>query len=130
MSVLTKIFSTAVASPITAIGNVLDSLFTSDEEKLDKKILLERLLLEPQKAQTEINKVEASHRSIFVAGWRPATGWMCVIGLAYDFLIQPIAVGFGLPFPKLDSTALHTLIFGLLGLGGIRTVEKLTGRSK
>jgi hypothetical protein len=126
MSILSTIFGSATASPITAIGNVLDSLFTSDDEKLGKKILMERLLQEPQKAQTEINQIEASHRSIFVAGWRPFIGWVCGIGLFYDFVFRPIVMGFS----QLDSSTLGSLVLALLGLGGIRTIEKLSGRSK
>lgn len=130
MSILSTIFGTAAASPITAVGNVIDSLFTSDEERLDKKILMTRLLQEPQKAQTEINKVEASHRSIFVAGWRPSIGWACSFGLLYDFVVRPIAVGFGFDFPALNVSTLHDILIALLGLGAMRTGEKLLGRSK
>lgn len=130
MAILEKIIGGSLASPITAIGNVLDKIFTSDEEKLDKKAILAKIALEPQIAQTEINKIEASHRSIFVAGWRPAIGWTCALGLLYDFIIRPIANGFGLDFPSIDTSSLNSLIIALLGLGTLRTAEKFGNKSK
>ena len=130
MAILEKIIGGSLASPITAIGNVLDKIFTSDEEKLDKKAILAKIALEPQIAQTEINKIEAGHRSIFVAGWRPAIGWTCALGLLYDFIIRPIANGFGLDFPSIDTSSLNSLIIALLGLGTLRTAEKFGNKAK
>lgn len=81
--------------------------------------------------QLEINKIEAANPSVFVAGWRPATGWTCSLGFAYEFLLRPlgngIAVAFGgVPvFPGIEVNALSSLLFGLLGLGTLRTVEKV-----
>ncbi len=86
--------------------------------------------------QIEINKIEASSTSFFKSGWRPATGWICVLGLAYQFLIMPIApwllTTFGAQtysLPSLDIGTLLTLLGGLLGLGTFRTVEKAKGIS-
>lgn len=87
-------------------------------------------------AQIDVNKVEAASTSFFVAGWRPAVGWTCVIGLVYSFLLQPLlewaSPGLGLttPPPKLDMGTLITLLGGMLGIGGLRTMEKLKGVSK
>lgn len=121
----------AVAAPVTAVGNVLDALFTSDEEKLDKKIILTRLAQQPNLAQVELNKVEAQHRSIFVAGWRPAIGWVCTIGLAMIFIINPILQwASAKPGPALPSDIILELVLALLGLGALRTVEKMNGRAK
>lgn len=127
---LDKLVGSSVAAPIEAIGNVFDKLFTSDEEKLDKKILLERLAQRPSELQVELNKIEAQHRSLFVAGWRPAIGWTCAIGLFYEFLIRPMMVSAGINSPSLDTSSLHSLVIALLGLGGLRTFEKLTGKTK
>jgi len=129
MSFLGSILGTGVAKPIEAIGNILDKLFTSDEEKLDKKVILARLSLQPSMAQVELNKIEAAHRSIFVAGWRPAIGWVCAIGLFYDFIIQKICIGFGLNMPPIDASTLHSLVIALLGLGGLRTFEKIKSKT-
>jgi hypothetical protein len=123
--------------PIVAIGNVLDSLFTSDEERLSKKEALLRLQSQSQLAQTEINKIEAQHRSVFVAGWRPFIGWVCGFNLIYlvclrDLLTWIIAIfNLDIPTPPALGMAMTSeLIVALLGLGSLRTVEKLTGRSK
>lgn len=87
-------------------------------------------------AQIDVNKVEAANASLFVSGWRPAVGWTCVLGLVYSFLMQPLlewaSPGLGLVTmpPKLDMGTLITLLGGMLGIGGLRTVEKLKGVSK
>jgi hypothetical protein len=128
---------TATATPITAIGNVLDNLFTSKEEKLTKEEAIKRLSQKPQMAQTEINKIEAQHRSLFVAGWRPFIGWVCGFNLLYlvflkDF-ISSLLIFFKIDFvmPQAIGVDLSSeLVFALLGLGGLRTFEKLTGKTK
>ena len=77
--------------------------------------------------QLEINKTEAANPSVFVSGWRPFIGWICGIGLAYQFLIYPILIAFVPHIVQLDMGTLITLLGGLLGLGTLRTVEKLNG---
>lgn len=84
--------------------------------------------------QLEINKAEAQHASIFVAGWRPGIGWICGIALGWNFIIQPIATwaaylnGVDLAgVPQLDTGELTTILLGMLGLGGLRTYEKRLG---
>ena len=81
--------------------------------------------------QLEVNKVEAG-TDLFRGGWRPSAGWVCSFGLAYSFLIQPIlpwfvtALGFHVPpLPNIDTDTLMVLLTGMLGLGGLRTYEKL-----
>ena len=77
--------------------------------------------------QLEINKTEAANPSVFVSGWRPFIGWICGIGLAYQFLIYPILIAYEPKIVQLDISTLITLLGGLLGLGTLRTVEKLNG---
>lgn len=137
MSILETLFGGGVAAPITAVGNILDNLFTSDKEKLTKEEALLRLAQRPGMAQIEINRVEAQHRSIFVAGWRPFIGWVCGVALAYSFILRDLiawgvaAAGstIGLP-PELALEHLLTILMALLGLGSLRTVEKMGGRAK
>ena len=87
------------------------------------------------KGQLEVNAVEAASASMFVAGWRPAVGWTCVIGLLYTFLLRPLLswlsgmIDIPVP-PMLDMGDLFTLLAGMLGLGGMRTFEKLNGVAK
>ncbi len=82
-------------------------------------------------AQTEINKVEAASSSTFVAGWRPFIGWVCGVAFSVQYLIAPFATWltalYGNPvvFPELDMGTLFTLLGGMLGLGGLRTFEKV-----
>ena len=85
-------------------------------------------------AQADINKAEAS-TDLFRGGWRPACGWVCAAGLAYTFLLRPV-----LPWlaslagadvqamPEIDTDTLMVLLTGMLGLGGLRTVERVKGK--
>lgn len=131
-----SILARDITTPIEAIGNVVDKLFTSDKERLDKQALMARLAAEPHLLQAEINRVEASNRSLFVAGWRPFIGWICGVALAYNFVIRDMVIGvyamFGhhLDLPDMAIDQLTTLLYSLLGLGGLRTFEKLKGRAK
>tara|TARA_R110000851_G_scaffold288856_1_gene442925 strand:- start:70 stop:468 length:399 start_codon:yes stop_codon:yes gene_type:complete len=132
MSFFTSLFSSAAAEPINAVGNVLDKLFTSDGEKLDKEIIMQRLLQQPALVQAEISKVQATHRSTFVAGARPFLMWVCGLGFLMAFVISPVLLWL---FPKLGTPELPLevmmeLTLAMLGLAGLRTVEKLKGVSK
>ena len=84
-------------------------------------------------AQLGINKVEAAHRSMFVAGWRPFIGWTCGVALMYTYVLQPILVfglaqaGYLVVLPKMDLGELMPVLMGMLGLGGLRSWEKVKG---
>ena len=123
-------FSSSAAEPITAIGNVVDSLFTSDEERLDKAIIKQRLAQQPALVQAEIGKVQASHRSTFVAGARPFLMWVCGVGFLMAFVINPIMQWCGLKLVILPVEVMMELTLAMLGLSGLRTLEKLKGVSK
>lgn len=82
------------------------------------------------KGQMEVNRAEAQAPDFFTRGWRPATGWTCNLGLFYQFIFRPIAVGLGYPMPALETDTLLTLLFGILGLGAYRTTEKIKGVSR
>ncbi|HEY4031990.1 MAG TPA: 3TM-type holin [Caulobacteraceae bacterium] len=84
------------------------------------------------KGQLGVNQAEAANANAFVSGWRPAVGWVCVMGLFYVFVFKPVASPWaakfmGMPLEALDMGTLGTLLFGMLGLGGMRTVEKING---
>ena len=87
-------------------------------------------------AQAETNKIEAAHRSVWVAGWRPALGWVSALSFAWIFLLAPITqwvlllMGNTVVLPVLQSDVLLELTFALLGLAGLRTYEKQKGLSK
>lgn len=84
--------------------------------------------------QMEINKTEAASPNLFVSGWRPAVGWVCVIGLLYNYLLRPLlawASGFwSVPGPPpIEMGDLLVLLAGMLGFGGMRMMERLKGKS-
>jgi Tfp pilus assembly protein PilX len=81
---------------------------------------------ENAKQQLEVNKVEAAHKNMFVAGWRPAIGWICGFALMYSTILSPI-LGIWFTVPPVDSSLLTTVLMGMLGLGAMRTVEKSKG---
>ncbi len=125
---------------VTGVGKVADDLFTSDEERL--KIAQQEKQIEADlvKGQLEVNKAEASHPSLFVAGWRPAIGWIGAAAMAYQFLLYPLLVwGWALfqakgwvpsdlqPPPVLDAQELWVILTGMLGIAGLRSFDKLQG---
>ena len=87
-------------------------------------------------AQLDINKTEAAHRSVFVSGWRPFIGWSCGAAMALNFIVFPLAsfvlaqTGHLVKLPTLDMSEMMPVLMGLLGLGGLRTVEKIKQVSK
>jgi len=123
-----------VSAALDIGGKLIDRLWPDPAQRDAAKLELLKLQQSGQLAemtqQTEINKVEAASSSVFVAGWRPAVGWVCVVGLAYTFLLQPLLSwlssinGWAIP-PALDMGDLLTLLGGMLGLGGLRTFEKV-----
>ena len=83
--------------------------------------------------QTKINEIEAGHRTVFVAGWRPFIGWVCGVALAYNFVIRDLFIWITKTTdapPALQMEHLMTVLLGMLGLGGLRTFEKFKGVSK
>ena len=105
-----------------------------NSEKIEElKANLQGKLVDQISAQIDVDKAEAANANMFVAGWRPFIGWVCGVGLLTQFLINPfatfIAALFKHPivFPALDLGTLLTLLFGMLGLGGMRTYEKVQG---
>lgn len=87
-------------------------------------------------AQLDINKTEAAHRSIFVAGWRPFIGWTCGLALFYTYVLQPILIfvmahmNLLIDLPQMELGEMMPVLMGMLGLGGLRTFEKFKGVSK
>jgi hypothetical protein len=142
--------SPLIAPIVETVGRLADDLFTSDEERLKAQLESDKIGLEAAKVdagliqgQQEINKVEAQHASVFVAGWRPAIGWVGVVSLAYQFVAYPLLTwawawlqaggwvpGTVSPPPILDNDALLVLLTGILGIAGARTFEKVKGVSR
>ena len=128
-------------------GKIIDKMFpdkdAADRAKLELFKLqqageLQQLAQEFElaKSQIAVNQQEAQSASVFVSGWRPAIGWVCALALAYQYLIRPVAVwalrarGVDVPdMPGLDDN-LWQLLMGMLGLGGLRTFEKVKGATR
>lgn len=105
----------------------------SPEKKAEIEAQLIQFESAAQQLQAQVNIEEAKHRSIFVAGWRPFIGWTCGVALAYNYVITPLAVQIASLFSKtltlapMDIGSLITLLIGMLGIAGLRTVEKNQG---
>jgi hypothetical protein len=122
------------------IGPVLDKIIPDKAGAEKAKQEIEKALIDNASklnlAQAEINKVEAQHRSIFVAGWRPMIGWSCAIGIFWLFVGHPLVVyvdgldGVTSPIPTIDHDILLELTFAMLGMAGLRTFEKMKGIAK
>ncbi len=136
MGIFSKIFGGPAIDAVSAVGNVVDQLFTSDDERAQAALLMEKLRQQPQILQAEINRIEASHRSLFVAGWRPFIGWVCGLGFLWAFILHPLFLwlvavrGMAITPPEIMTDNMMELVLALLGLGTLRSVEKMTGRSK
>ncbi len=132
MSIFSKLFSVGAAEPIKAVGNIFDSLFTSDEEREQARLMMKKIEQHPALVQAEINKVQAQHRSTFVAGARPFLMWVCGFGFLFAFVINPI-LAWIMPevgVPELPLDVMLELTLAMLGLAGLRTVEKIKGVTK
>jgi hypothetical protein len=127
--------------PIAALlsfgSTLIDKFFPDPNQAQQAKAQLLEMQtkgeLDQMLGQLEINKVEASNQSVFVSGWRPAIGWVCALALAYQYLFKPLmtwgaaVTGHTVPpMPGLDDN-LWQLMMGMLGMGGLRTFEKING---
>ncbi|WP_404394700.1 3TM-type holin [Pseudoalteromonas phenolica] len=132
MSWLSNIFNVGTAEPVKAVGDVLDELFTSKEEELTLETVKQQLAQRPQLAQTKVNEVQAAHRSIFAAGARPFLMWVCGFGFLFAFVINPLLTWLfpEMGKPEIPLAVMLELTLAMLGLAGLRTVEKLKGVSK
>jgi hypothetical protein len=135
-----------LAALIPVIGTIIDKAIPDPQAAAEAKLRTMDLAQKGELAaldadlklalgQMEVNRVEAS-TDLFRGGWRPAVGWACVFGLIYQFLLQPIlpwAVAlFGAsvpPLPAIDNETLLVLLTGMLGLGGMRTFERIRGKA-
>ena len=129
--------------PVTALfevgSKVLDRVLPDPAQQAAAKLELMKLQQNGELAQITgqmgINKVEAASSSIFVSGWRPSIGWVCGAGFAVQFVIGPLAewgsalYGHPVKFPQMDTGTMMPLLLGMLGLGGLRTAEKLADKA-
>ena len=115
---------------IKPVGDILDKFVADKDLKIKLSHELEKEIISLNKAQLEVNKVEAQHNNIFVAGWRPFIGWCCGLSLAYHFILEPviqyilIVNGIQYDTPEFDFSQLSTIVMAMLGMSTLRTYEK------
>jgi len=124
----------------TGVDKIWPDADAESKRKYNEHMAQISATLELAKGQIETNKVEAAHKSIFVAGWRPSIGWICAVGLGYQFLVYPmlcwgwmllqarqvVPLDLTTP-PPLETGTILSLVTGMLGLGITRAAEKLKG---
>lgn len=121
---------------IAAGLKVLDKFIPDPAAKAQAEAALRTSLMEWDKAQTDVNAVEAANANLFVSGWRPALGWVCAFAFTFIYVFSPIItwgstlVGRPVPLPQFNVDALVSLTFGMLGLAGMRSWEKYKGLTK
>ena len=117
-----------IESLIGPVAGLLDKFIEDKDQKnaLAHQIatMSERHAQELAKGQLEVNKIEAASKSLFVAGWRPAVGWSCCFALVYSTILSPI-LSIWFTVPPVDSSLLTTVLMGMLGLGVMRSAEKI-----
>ena len=134
MSLVSSLLGTAGGGLIKGVADAVDTFIQTPDEKAAQALKEKALDLSIAAKQIDLNTTEAQHRSIWVAGWRPAVGWICAAALAYSFIVQPllgVALAFWYPaypaLPSVDLAGLWPVLLGMLGLGGLRTFEKTKG---
>jgi len=129
-----------ISSVVESVGKVIGDLHTSDKERMELELESKRIDQAVDLGQMEVNKVEAANQNLFVAGWRPAIGWVGAGAMAYQFLLYPILVWAWVwlqaegyvpkevkPPPMLDTEALWVILSGMLGIAGMRSFERVKG---
>ena len=118
---------------IAAALGILNKFIPDPAQKIEAETSLRTALLAADAPQAEVNKAEAQSVRLFVAGWRPFIGWVCGAALAWQYVVAPLALWAAAlahypltPPPRLDDV-LWQLMFAMLGLGGLRTYEKIAG---
>jgi|TARA_X000001382_G_scaffold107461_1_gene83149 hypothetical protein len=122
-----------LASLIAPVTSLLDKFIEDKDQKAilahEIATLATRQAQEIALAQIETNQEEAKG-NWFQSGWRPATGWVCVLGFGVNFLVSPLAAGFGFVIPQADTSVMLPVLMGMLGLGTMRSLERIKGVGK
>ena len=118
---------------IPAVSGLLDKFIpdADTKQKLSHEIstMAEKHAQEIALAQIKVNEAEAKG-NWFQSSWRPATAWVCVLGFLVNFLVAPLCAGFGIDIPQADTATMLPVLMGMLGLGGMRTLERLKGKDR
>ena len=121
---------------VDLVGKISDKVWPDESKRIEAQTALLKMqqagelavlekLGQSDAAQVEVNKIEAASDDKFKSYWRPALGWVCVAGFSYQLLGRPFLIGAGYDYPALDMETLSALTFGMLGLGAMRTIERI-----
>lgn len=139
---------TGIGSIADLAGKILDKVIPDPVKAMEAKTELLKLQQSGElaalasetdllKGQLAVNQAEAGSASLFVSGWRPAVGWVCAFSLLYVAILEPMArfaamvwIKYAGPFPVIDTTVTFQLLFGMLGIAGMRSFEKVKGVTK
>lgn len=138
---MSPILTPVLGGIVSTVGQIIDDLVTTDKERLEAEIEMRKLGIEERridadlaKGQIEVNKEDAKHDSVFVAGARPFIMWVCGFAFAYVAILEPLLrfaskvwFGYAGEFPTIDTDLTLQVLFGILGLGAYRTAEKFKG---
>jgi hypothetical protein len=126
-----------IGGVFTSIREAITGEKIKDPAEMAKiELKLQQLEQAARDGQISINKIEAAHKSIFVAGWRPFIGWTCGIGICYAFLLSPLITwgvkiaGLDIVPPEINTDTLYNLVIAMLGMAGLRTYEKTKNVSR
>ena len=115
---------------IQPVSHIVDKLVSDKDLKIKLSHEIEKEIISLNRAQLEVNKVEAKHNNIFVAGWRPFIGWICGLSIAYHFILEPVIQyiliinNINFDTPEFDFSQLSTIVMAMLGMSTLRTYEK------
>jgi len=125
---------------IGPVTGLLDKFIEDKDQKArlahEVATMAQKHALELSRAQLDVNRVEAGNANLFVSGWRPAVGWVCVLGMAGNFMVIPFSnfvlalLEIPVKIPLIDTATMMPVLMGMLGLGTLRTYEKKAGVSK
>jgi hypothetical protein len=132
MGFWSNLFKSGASEPINAVTNLIDAVVTTDAERAQADLLKQRLMQQPALVQAEITKVQAMHRSTFVAGARPFMMWVCGFGFAIAFVINPLLQWLfpDVGTPTLPLDVMLELSLTMLGMSALRSFEKHKGLAK
>ena len=137
MGLLSDLIGGGAKGVIGGVADAVDRFVETPDEAAAHELKNKALDLSLALKQMEVNAAEAQHRSVWVAGWRPAVGWTCAGALAWTFIVQPMLVYLLAIFspetlapPSVDLAGLYPVLMGMLGLGALRTYEKKQGVAK
>lgn len=131
MGFFSKLLGETASAPISAIGDIIDDIHTSKEEKLEAEQILYKIESKLQNAQAEITKSESQHRTIFVAGWRPGLAWLCVFILFFNYVVVPVMGVFEIKIEGIANPEhIENIVLALAGIASLRTIEKARGLTR